>query len=100
MLDLGLAPGKSGYEVAPLWIRRVLAGLTVYFIEVRDCVFASANFDRNRTTFKAIIVAILLYWCHYYTRVFSSEAHPRISNVVQFYKVLLAFMFVFEMTMR
>ena len=68
---------------------------------------ASTNFVPNNSLFcvlwfglQAIIVTILLYWCQYYTRVFSSEAHPRIQNVVQFYKVLLAVMFVFEMTMR
>lgn len=34
MLDLGLAPGASNQPRVPEWIRRILNGLSVYFIIV------------------------------------------------------------------
>lgn len=59
----------------------MLAGLSVYFIV-------------------ALIVIIILYWCAMYTRVFSTESHPRIRLVARLYKWLLAVFLVVEISCR
>ena len=63
MLDLGLAPGASNQPRVPEWIRRILNGLSVYFIIVIYVLIFHIFFSKLKLISISKRPLFLLFYC-------------------------------------